>query len=136
MDNLFFRNPRLLALTVALIIVTGLSSLSVLPRLEDPVLTKRFALITTRLPGADAERMESLVTEKLEEELDEIEEIETISSTSRAGVSAISLQLHDWVFEVDEVWSRVRDRVGDVAPSLPSGRWRRISRNLTRGLTR
>ena len=73
MTSLFFRNPRLAALTVLLILVAGLAAYTLLPRIEDPILTERFALVTTRLPGASAERVESLVTEPLEEELDEIE---------------------------------------------------------------
>ena len=121
MANLFYRNPRLLILAIALIVVAGLSSYTVLPRLEDPELTGRFALVTTLFPGASAERVESLVTEKIEDELDEIEEIELINSTSRAGISTIQIELLDTVYEVDEVWSRIRDKLDDAVPAMPAG---------------
>jgi len=118
-SNLFYRNLQLLILTICLIVVWGLSSFLSLPRMEDPELTPRSALVTTRFPGATAERVEALVTEKVEQELLEIEEIDTLESTSRVGISTISIQLKDEVVKVDEVWSRVRNSVADVTSQLP-----------------
>lgn len=119
MFDLFYRNRRLLVLTIALIFVAGLSALQSLPRLEDPELISRDAIVTTRFPGADAERVEALVTEKIEEELFDVEEIKTLESTSRAGISIIEVELQDEVVAVDEVWSRIRDKLSDVEPELP-----------------
>jgi len=121
MANLFFRNTRLLALSIALILVAGLSALHTLPRLEDPELTPRFAQVLTRLPGARAERVEALVTDKIEEELFEVEEIKVLESESRAETSLIIIELKDEVYAVDEVWSRVRDKIDDARPLLPEG---------------
>jgi multidrug efflux pump subunit AcrB len=120
MSNLFFRNRRLLILTIGVIVVAGASSYHVIPRLEDPQLTNRFATVRTLFPGADAERVEVLVTEKLERELREIEEIKLVKSQSRVGISLITIELRDEVQDVDEVWSRVRDQVSDAATSLPA----------------
>ena len=123
MNDLFFRNRRLLQLVLALIVAGGVSSYSVLPRTEDPRLTKRNSLVTTLFPGANAEQVESLVTEKLEERLEEVEEIRELNSTSRAGVSVIAIELYDEIAEghVDEIWSRIRDKVGDASSELPPG---------------
>ncbi len=121
MPSLFYRNVRLLILTICLILVWGLTSFFSLPRLEDPEQTSRNAIVTTSFPGASAERVESLVTEKLEQELLEVKEIDTIESTSRLGFSTINLKLKDEIVDVDPVWSRVRDRLADIAPELPSG---------------
>ena len=118
--NLFYRNQRLLVLSICLIIVAGLSSFVVLPRAEDPALTPRFGLVKTIVPGASAGRVEALVTEKIEEQLRDIEEIKQIDSTSRANVSSIVLELDGSVKDVDEIWSRVRDTVADAEPELPS----------------
>ena len=120
MSDLFFQNRRLLVLTLVLIVATGGFALLQLPRQEDPTLTPRFGLVLTRLSGATAERVEALVTEKIERELREVEEVKEISSTSRSGVSAISVELADTVDEVDPVWARVRDRLSDVRPELPA----------------
>lgn len=119
LSNLFFRDRRLLLLFVSLITVAGLSSLYVLPQMEDPPLTQRVAMINTRLPGADAQRVESLVTEKLEEEIQEVEEIKELRSMSRTGISTITVELRDDVYDSAEIWSRIRDKLADATPLLP-----------------
>ncbi len=121
LSNLFYRNPRIMLLTVCLIMVAGLSSYVLLPRLEDPLLTERVATITTVFPGADAERIESQITERLEDELLELDEIKEMRSISMPGSSRITLELQDYIYDTDPVWSRVRARVDDVTPLLPPG---------------
>ena len=116
----FYRNSRLLILTICLILVWGLSSWQILPRMEDPDHSQWAAYITTQLPGASAYRVESLVTDVIEQELLEIEEIETIESSSRVGNSTIVVSLAYDVHNNDEVWSRVRDRLADVRGKLPT----------------
>ncbi|NEQ70505.1 MAG: efflux RND transporter permease subunit, partial [Symploca sp. SIO2D2] len=121
MYTIFYRNTRLLILTLILIVVWGFSSFQTLPRLEDPELVSRNAVVTTFLPGADAERVEALVTEKIEDEIAEVEEILTYESTSRAGVSVVNIELSEQVTaaEVSVIWSRVRDKLDDAALEFP-----------------
>jgi multidrug efflux pump subunit AcrB len=111
---------RLLILIIGLVAVAGLSSSFILPRMEDPVLVKRVAIINTVLPGADAARVESLVTEKIEDSLREIETIKELRSTSRPGNSTIVIELIDQVKETATIWSRVRSKLEDALPSLPA----------------
>lgn len=120
MNRLLYDNRRLLVLAIALIVVAGMASFFVLPRMEDPVLNQRAAIINTRLPGATPERVEALVVEPLEEELQEIPEIKEIRTTARSGVASVVIELLDNVYEVDEVWSRVRNKIDDAVPLLPA----------------
>lgn len=115
----FFDDSRLLSLIILMILVAGLSSIAVLPRMEDPVLARRVALVNTRMPGADAKRVETLVTEKIENRLRDIEEIKEIRSVSRIGISSISMELRDDITQTDTIWSRVRSRLDDVLADLP-----------------
>ncbi|MBB6429168.1 efflux RND transporter permease subunit [Algisphaera agarilytica] len=119
--TLFFRNRYLLWLSIAVIGVAGLSAILNLPRLEDPRIVNRGPLIVTAVPGANAERVEALVTEVLEEALDEIETIKHISSTSRAGVSVVSIELADDVHagNNEQIFAEVRDKVRSATPLLP-----------------
>lgn len=121
--SLFYRNGRLWGLVVGFILVAGLAALQSLPRQEDPSMTERFANIDTFLPGATAERVEALVTERLETSLREIPEIEKIDSRSRAGHSLLYVELVDAVGpdQVDTIWSEVRDKLSEVEPELPAG---------------
>ena len=118
-----YSNKYLLWLTVVIILMAGYSSLSNLPRIEDPRITNRYPVVITRLPGASAERIESLVTDPLEVALEELAEIKKVESTSRAGISSISIELNDSVGpgQNEQVFSKIRDKVGDVAATLPEG---------------
>lgn len=119
MSDFLYRNPRLLLLFVAVIVVAGLSSYYVMPRMEDPLLGQRVAVVTTAFPGADTQRVESLVTIPIEQELSDVSEIQEIRSTSRAGLSSLVIELRDEITDVDPVWSRVRSRLADAAEALP-----------------
>jgi multidrug efflux pump subunit AcrB len=119
--NIFYRRPRLTALALGLILVSGLAAFESLPRQEDPTVSRRVATITTFLPGGSATRVEALVTEKIERRLQALHEIANLHSRSQRGVSVITIELDDAYAgkEVDEVWSRLRDRLADVQGELP-----------------
>ncbi len=116
-------NGRMMSLIIAVIIVSGLGALNALPRTEDPRISNRTSFILTPFPGASAERVESLVTEPLENKVREIEELDEINSTSRAGMSVVRLRLKDTIYSPDipPIWSRVRDLIAEVATELPRG---------------
>ena len=46
-----YRNPRLLLLVIGVIAVAGFASFAVMPRLEDPVLGKRVAVVSVVFSG-------------------------------------------------------------------------------------
>ena len=121
MATYLYRNPHLLVVIVAVVVVAGLSSLHVLPRMEDPILTQRVALVTTLLPGADAARVESQITERLERPLRRLAEVKSVQSNSQPGSSLVVVELRDDVSDVEPVWSKVRDRVADTQSLLPRG---------------
>lgn len=117
----FYDDRRLIVLTLLLAAAAGISSLLVLPRMEDPLLTQRAATITTIYPGADAQRVEALVTEKLEDNLVDIPEIKRMRSRSSAGSSFISIELRDEVYDPEPIWSEIRGKVEDSISLLPTG---------------
>ena len=123
MDTLFFRQPRLVILALIVILSAGLSALVSVGRQEDPTITNIFATITTVFPGADPNRVEALVTAKIEEELRTIPEIDTVSSTSGTGISVISVELVETVAPeiIEQIWSEVRDAVADAQRLFPAG---------------
>ncbi|MDO6542867.1 efflux RND transporter permease subunit [Photobacterium sanguinicancri] len=114
-------NTRLLVLAVALLVVSGLSALNTLPRAEDPIIKNRHASVVTHYPGATAERVEALVTEKLETALRQLDEIKDLTSVSRPGISVINIELKDEITNSEPVWSRARDKLSDAEPLLPNG---------------
>ncbi len=119
----FFENRYLLTLALAIIVMAGYSALVNMPRIEDPRITNRFPRVVTFLPGASAERVEALVTDRLEDSLREMSEIKELRSTSRAGVSVLQIELQDYIGpgENQQVFSKMRDRLTDAAALLPDG---------------
>ena len=119
-STICIRKPRLLIMLLALLFVGGISSYMVLPRMEDPVLSSRVATISTLYPVADAEQVETLVTDRIEKAILEVEDIKEIRSQSRPGASLISIELRDDVYTPATVWSRIRGKVEDSIRQLPA----------------
>ena len=118
-----FRNGHLLALSIVIILVAGLSAIKSLPRLEDPRIDLRNATVLTSYPGASAERVEALVTDVIEDELRQLFEIKELQSTSKAGFSAISIELLDTVDNSNnqQVFAKIRDALSDAQQKFPQG---------------
>jgi len=123
LPTLLFRQPRYLALLIAVVLVAGLSAFVTIGRQEDPTITNLFATIVTPVPGATAERVEALVTDKIEDELLEIEQIDEMVSRSRNGISVITLELSPYITdaEIDQVWVDVRSALDDAELEFPEG---------------
>lgn len=121
MSALFFDRPRALVIVLALLFVGGLSSAVTIVKQEDPTITNGVAVIVTAFPGASAERVESRVTEKIEDELRELAEIQTLNSVSASGVSVVTVELDERILgdDVEPAFSKVRDALDDVR--LPPG---------------
>ena len=65
--------------------------------------------------------MEELVTRRLEAELRSLPELDDIWSDSKQGVTIIHAETRDEFDDLDLIWQKVRNRMIDVRPHLPSG---------------
>ncbi len=119
----FYGNRYLLTLGLIIIVLSGYSALTNLPRIEDPHITPRFPRITTQFPGASAQRVEALVTDPIEDALNEIIEIKEINSASVQGISIINLELADNVKdgENQRVFTKIQNQLDSVQDELPAG---------------
>ncbi|MCG8459251.1 MAG: efflux RND transporter permease subunit, partial [Holophagales bacterium] len=119
--TLFYRNPYLLGAAILVLAIGSISAFLTLPRLEDPRIEQRNASVVTPVPGASAERVDTLVTEVLEQALQEVPEVLHLESSSRAGVSVISIELEAAVDDSDnkEIFSELRDRLSSASRLLP-----------------
>src|SRR6266540_2227963 len=112
------RRPVLASmLSAALVLfgVIGYTRLSVraLPDIDPPIIS-----VTTVLPGANAQVVETAVTDVLEEELSTIQGIRTLSSQSSEQTSNITLEF-TLDRPVDVAAQDVRDKVSRVRGRLP-----------------
>lgn len=119
MNELVHGRTRLTVGLALLLSVIGVLAWIGMPREEDPRLSPRFGLVVTAYPGADAETVERLVANPIEDELARVEQIETVRSTIRSGVVVSDLRLRDDVSNFPEAWSDVQDALDDARAELP-----------------
>lgn len=112
---------RITYMILATIIILGISLYQSLPRDSMPPMTIRVASIVSQFPGAGPERVEELVTDKIEKVVQELPELKDVASTSRTGLSVINVTLKDEVTpeELQSVWDRLRRKL-DGIQGLPS----------------
>jgi multidrug efflux pump subunit AcrB len=117
-------NSRTVLMSIFLIIVGGIYAFMALPKLEDPFITIREALVVAKYPGMPVEQVERLITRPIEEKIRSMGEIDKIKdSTSKVGVSLIHVTIKDEVpsEQLPATWKLLRNRMDDVKPELPDG---------------
>ena len=112
------RRPVLASMFSAALVlfgVIGYTRLSVreLPDIDPPIIS-----VSTELPGANAQVVETAVTDVLEEELSTIQGLRTLTSTSQEEFSNITLEFN-LDRPVDVAAQDVRDKVSRVRGRLP-----------------
>lgn len=123
LTGLAFKKNRVTLLCLAVVVILGLMQYGQLSRDSMPPFTIRVATIITNFPGASPERVESLISEKIEKVIQEIPEVTTITSTSRTGVSIIKVTLDDNVSEdeLQPIWDQARRKIDGIRNDLPDG---------------
>ncbi len=109
--------------TAALLVigVAGIGAYFSLPRAEDPGFIIRTAVVQTIFPGASPERVELLVTDKLEKAIEEMPEIDYLRSETKTGISVINVNIQPQYKDMRPIWDKLRRKVDRVVPDLPEG---------------
>lgn len=123
MSTLFFKLPRLVILCILLVVIGGLGAVLSLGRQEDPTLVERYGYVLIPFPGADAERIEALITEPVEAALMELPELGMVSSVSRAGLSQVLMDIDESLSEaeVEDAWTLIRAKIEQARSQFPPG---------------
>ena len=108
-----FATVIILSLTVVGAFAFGRLGLDRFPKVDFPTV-----VVTTRLPGAAPEEVETEITDKIEEAVNTISGIDELRSNSSEGVSQVIIA---FLLEKDAdiAAQEVRDRVNRVLPLLP-----------------
>jgi multidrug efflux pump len=118
LSDLSIRRPVLasmLSLALVLFGVIGYTELAVreFPDVDPPIVS-----VSTALPGANPQVVESAVTDILEEELSTVEGLRTLTSSSQEGFSNISLEF-TLDRDVEAAAQDTRDKVARIRERLP-----------------
>ncbi|MEM6376615.1 MAG: efflux RND transporter permease subunit [Bacteroidota bacterium] len=108
-------------LIIGIIIALGLTGYNELSRDAMPPYTIRSCSIVTTFPGASPERVETLVTDKIEKVIQEIPELKTVTSESRTSLSIIMAELNPDIQKDDlqVIWDRIRRKIEAIQSELP-----------------
>ncbi|MDH3614911.1 MAG: efflux RND transporter permease subunit [Gammaproteobacteria bacterium] len=106
---------------VVLVVIAGMFAFQSLPKAQDPGFIVRTAVITTRFPGASPERVELLVTDKIEKKIQEMPEMDSIISESRTGISVIYANFKESYKIMRPIFDDLRRKVDVVTADLPQG---------------
>lgn len=118
--DLCVRRPVFATMLVVALVVLGLASyrdlgLDIFPKVDIPTVT-----VTTRLPGASPEEVESQVTKRIEEVVNTISGIDELRSTTIEGQSQVFVS---FILDrdIEGAAQDVREKVATILAQLPQG---------------
>lgn len=118
--RLAIEKNRVAAVILLSLFAGGLAAYATLPRALDPGFTIRTAQVLTIFPGASPERVEQLVTDRIEKAAQELPELDFVNSISKTGVSIVLVNIKEKYTEMRPIWDKLRRKVNDVRDELPA----------------
>ncbi|WP_026959051.1 efflux RND transporter permease subunit [Aliagarivorans taiwanensis] len=110
---------------IALVLVGGLLSYQQLGRFEDPEFVIRQSVVVTPYAGATAQEVSDEVTDVIEGALQTLQEVKEITSTSKQGMSEVTVEIEigfaKTEAQLQQIWDKVRRKVSDAQRELPAG---------------
>ena len=105
-------------LMIALLVVGGASALDLgvdrFPKIDFPMI-----IVTTVMPGASPEQIETEVTDPIEEALNSVSGLDELTSNSYEGFGVVMVRF-DLEQDIGQASEDVRDRINRILSSLPA----------------
>jgi HAE1 family hydrophobic/amphiphilic exporter-1/multidrug efflux pump len=117
-SELSLKRPVLATVMNIMIIVFGVTGFTFLAVRDYPAIDPAVVSVRTSYTGANADIIESQITEPLEKQINGIPGIRTLTSSSSLGNSNITVEFNLGV-DLEAAASDVRDKVSQAARSLP-----------------
>ncbi|MCA0425377.1 MAG: efflux RND transporter permease subunit, partial [Proteobacteria bacterium] len=117
------RHRALILFLMIVLAIAGTMSYQRLGRAEDPSFTIKVAVITAAWPGATAQEMQDLVSDRVEKKLQELPWFEKVQTYTKPGFMAAQLVFRDNTHSrlMPELFYQVRKKLSDLKPELPAG---------------
>lgn len=123
MTEFFMRRPVLFWSLMGAILVAGFLSFLYMPKLEDPAVAVKQAMVVVPYPGASAHEVELEVAQLMEDELRALPEVKKVKSECRNGSAILTVEFQMTVLnrDLEQHFDLLRRKVNDVASRLPQG---------------
>ena len=121
LTEFFVRRPTLFWSLMAGILIAGVLSFVWMPKLEDPVVAVKQAMVVVPYPGASAHEVELKAVQLLEDELRALPNVKRIRSECHDGSGMITVEFQMTVplTELEQHFDLLRRKVNDSASRLP-----------------
>ena len=116
--DIFIRRPVLATVVSLMILVIGLKAFSTLPILQYPRTENAVVTVSTTYYGADPDIVAGFITTPLENAIAQANGIDYMSSTSRSGISTISVFLR-LNYDSDKAVTEIQTKITSVRNQLP-----------------
>ncbi|HEY0193261.1 MAG TPA: efflux RND transporter permease subunit, partial [Kofleriaceae bacterium] len=116
----FTENRHVAWIALLATIAWGAFGYARMAKAKDPTIEVRIAVASCTWPGAEAEKVEHLVTRKIEQKLAENANVEKIESISRTSVAIVYVTLKEDVADRAKEWDNIQGRL-DAIHDLPQG---------------
>jgi multidrug efflux pump subunit AcrB len=116
----FVENRQIAVVLLIAVLVWGAVSYFRMPQRKDPDIPVRVAAVTCTWPGVAAEKVEDLITRRLEKKIAENDKVARIDSTTRTGLAVVTIKLLDSVKNPSEVFDDLNLKLNAVQ-DLPDG---------------
>ncbi len=100
------------------LVLGGFAAVVAIPKESSPEIQIPIGVVSTALPGASADDVEQLVTNKIEDRVTGIENVTNVTSSSGDGISMITVEF-DANADIDKSISLLKDEVDAVQGELP-----------------
>lgn len=118
LSSLSIRRPVLASVMSIVIVLFGIISFFYLGVREYPSVDPPIVTVSTSYVGANAEVIESQITEPIEESVNGVAGIRTLTSVSREGQSTITVEF-ELEIDLEAAANDVRDKVSNAQRNLP-----------------
>ena len=118
-SQIAIRNPVFIFIMILVIGLAGFNAYKAIPREAAPDIQIPLLIVTTPFPGASPEDVESLITNKAEQELQTIKNLKKIKSTSSESVAVLTLEFTS-DFDISDARTKVREKMDQIKPDFPS----------------
>ena len=117
------RRPTLFWSLTGGILIAGVLAFFAMPKLEDPAVPVKQAMVVIPYPGANAHQVELEVAQLMEDELRALPNVKKIKSECQNGSATITVEFEMSVLigELEQHFDLLRRKVNDIASRLPAG---------------
>lgn len=123
MTEFFMRRPVLFWSLMGAILVAGVLSFLYMPKLEDPAVAVKQAMVVIPYPGASAHEVELKAAQLMEDELRALPNVKKVKSECRNGSAIVTVEFQMTVLnrDLEQHFDLLRRKVSDAAARLPEG---------------